>query len=349
MRKYFIFIVLLLLVLSGCKVKRQMQEAGMTMPYRKVLKSTDYDLKYDYANKYLEIGACSNALPLFEELILIYKLDKRAEDVYYKMAMCHYCLRDYYLAGYYFKNFARNNLSSDRAEDAFYMSALCKVRISPEFSLDPSDTRAAIEELQLFIDRYPQSPRVDSCNELVDDLQEKMERKYYEIAKQYYKTRYYKSSAVAFDVLMEKFPATQFREEAMYMICKSYYLLAENSIESKKIERYELTKESYANFRGAYPESKWLKELEAYNRKSEIRIEELNDKYMFWEVRDAYRKAESVAKDEKRKYYSATVESYLKFVAAFPESRWMNDATDFYERAQEGLAELNENKENELE
>jgi outer membrane protein assembly factor BamD len=60
------------------------------------------------------------------------------------------------------------------------------------------------------------------------------------------------------------------------LIVKSGYLLADGSIDSKKIERFRATTESYINFANAYPESNWLKEAQSYFDKSVNQIEKLS-------------------------------------------------------------------------
>jgi outer membrane protein assembly factor BamD len=70
----------------------------------------------------------------------------------------------------------------------------------------------------------------------------------------------YKAAVVGFENLMKDFPSTLYREEAMFLGMKSEYLLAENSIESKKNDRYHTALNSYGEFKTAFPESKYGKE-----------------------------------------------------------------------------------------
>jgi outer membrane protein assembly factor BamD len=46
----------------------------------------------------------------------------------------------------------------------------------------------------------------------------------------------------------------------MFIVVKSYYLLAENSIEAKKNERYNAALTAYGEFTSFFPESKFRKE-----------------------------------------------------------------------------------------
>ena len=51
--------------------------------YNKILKSTDYELKYDYAKKAFERKKYMQAATLLEELVAIFKGTDRAEESFY--------------------------------------------------------------------------------------------------------------------------------------------------------------------------------------------------------------------------------------------------------------------------
>lgn len=232
--------------------------------YNKILKGNDYAKKYETAIAYLDKGDCYRALPLFEELMTYYSRTEKAEDIYYYYAKTHYCLQDYYMAGYYFKKFTKNFPYSPKKEECAFMAAVSYIQNSPEYNLDPSSTYDAIDELQLFMDRYPESKKVDTCNQLIKDLRGKLERKSYEQGKLYYKMQRYNSAVISFGSTLQKFPDTKYREELMFLIVKANYLFANNSIQSKKSERFQQTIKSYRTFADRFPESSYLKGAETY-------------------------------------------------------------------------------------
>lgn len=258
-----LYIASVLLVVQGCKNNKEIVDDG-DLPFRKVLKTTDLEIKYKYATRYFKEEECLKAMQLYEELIPAFRLTKRGEEVYYRYAQTHYCLQDYYLAGYYFKSFVKRNPNSDRIEDALFMSALCHVRTSPVYSLDQTETLEAIEQLQFFLDKFPGSEKKDTCNLLIDKLNNKLELKQYKISKLYYKTENYQAATVALKTMLEKFPGTKYREELMFLRFKAGYYLANNSVESKKIERFEESLNYYSNFVSAFPESSYRKEVEEF-------------------------------------------------------------------------------------
>lgn len=230
--------------------------------FNRILKSSDYELKFTKALEYYNKGNFTSAQTLLEELIPVFKGTPRAEEVYYYYAYTHYYIGDYSLAGYHFRTFARAFPHSKHAEECAFRNAYCYYMSSPRYSLDQSDTKNAIQEMQNFVNEYPESPRVDTCNTLIDRLRSKLERKDYEAAKAYYFREDWKAAIPAFENFIKDFPESGRVEEVRFLIIKSYYLLAKNSVESKKPERIEKCVENYLKFVDLHPQSSDLKEAE---------------------------------------------------------------------------------------
>ena len=230
--------------------------------YQRVLKSDDYNLKYDKAVSYYENGDYNRAMPLFNELSTVMKGTAKIQEISFYYAYCNYSIGDNLLAAYLFRNYTINFPNSKHTEECAYMGAYCYYNEAPVYSLDATNTHRAIKELQSFINRYPTSNRVVECNKLIDELRLKLSSKAFKNAKQYYITSNYKSAIIALDNALIDFPSLENREEAHFLIVKSTYLLATNSISSKVSERLRLTIEAYSHFKDNYPNSNFLKELE---------------------------------------------------------------------------------------
>jgi outer membrane protein assembly factor BamD len=240
-----------LLVISSCS------------KYDKLVKSTDLDKKYEAAMKYYEKGNYVKAITLLEELVSVYRGTAKAETILFYYAYTNYNLGDYILASYHFKNFVKTYPNSGHAEECAYMAAYCYYLNSPPYSLDQTDTRAAMREFQSFVNQYPKSLRLSGANEIIDKLRAKLEKKSYEIAKLYYHIGDYKASIYAFKNVLNDFPDTKYREELSYLIIKSSYLFAINSIDSKKEERLKSTIEAYHNFVDNFAQSSYAKDAES--------------------------------------------------------------------------------------
>ncbi len=230
--------------------------------YQKVLKSPNVDFKYEKAVEYYEAEEYEKAYPLFDELLVLYRGSEKAADVYYYYAMCSFELQDFILAAYHFKNFAKTFPNHPKTEMAYYMVGYCHYLESPDYSLDQDYTFKAINDLQLFANLYPNSEMLLSTNELIEELRAKLERKSYERALQYYHMEYYQSAVVSFNNVIDDYPDTEYREEAMFRKCLAAYRLAEKSISEKQLQRYIESRTAYLEFKEYFPESNYLKTLE---------------------------------------------------------------------------------------
>jgi len=243
--------------------------------YNAVLKNPDPDYKFQRAVEYFEDEQFYKSFTILEELINVFRGTTKAQEVYYYYAKAQMGMGDYILAAYHLKNFVNTFPRSEYAEECAYLAAYCYYEDSPQYSLDQSSTYKAIDELQLFIDQHPNSDLVDDCTELIEKLRLKLERKSFEQAKLYYETENYKSAIIAFDITINDFPDTKYREEALYLQLESYYLLAMNSIDEKKQIRLKETVSSYKRFARNFPESEFLKEAAIINRKAEQELDKL--------------------------------------------------------------------------
>lgn len=241
--------------------------------YQQVLKSTDLSYKYDKAVQYYEAEEYNKAYPIFDELLSLYRGTRRAEKVYWYYANTSYEMGDYILAAYHFKNFTKTFPNSEYTAEASYMVGKSYYEESPKYSLDQTYTFKAINELQLFVNRYPDSDKLFEANRLIDEMREKLEKKSFEIAQQYYHMEDYQAAVVSFNNTLNDYPATEFREEAMFMRLESAYKLASNSIESKKLQRFIEAQTAYLEYLESYPEGEYIKDARKMYDRIESQIE----------------------------------------------------------------------------
>lgn len=252
--RHLLLLLSLVLLLAGCS------------EFNRALKSTDAAYKMQVAEKYYNNGGYDRAIPLLEELVMIQRGRAEAERVNYMYAKAYYLMKDYTLGGYYLSNFVRTFPSSQYAEECAFLTAMCSYRNSPEYELDQGETRMAIDQLQLFLVRYPATSLKDSCNNLIDALRDKLELKAWKAAYQYYHMRNYQAASVTFKNFLREWPNTKFREDALWLTLRADHALAQNSVESRKRERIQEAIRSFRNFADAFPQSGLLPDAEKLHR-----------------------------------------------------------------------------------
>lgn len=235
--------------------------------YNKVVKGDDYEQKFQMANKLYEEKEFARCIVLYEQIYQHAPKTGEGELAYYRLAKSYYELEDFYMSSYYFGQYIQRYPYSVKNEEAYFLMALSSVKNSPEYSLDQTETEGAINTVQQFIDRYPNSTLVDSCNHVIDRLRFKLELKEYEHVKLYDKTENYRAAVTSGEIFIENYSQSKFCEEVYYLIVKNSYLLTVNSIDTKKMERMEKTWERITKFAILYPNSNYLKEVKAIESK----------------------------------------------------------------------------------
>ena len=242
---YTFFLILLVSISFSCN------------DFQKALKSDDIKTKYDLAEMYYENQEFRRASRLFEQIKPKYRGKPQGERITFFYANCLLNTKNYLTAAFEFESFSKAYPLSDKVEDANYLSAFSYYKLERVHSLDQKETSDAVDKLQEFINRYPNSERMSSANDLVQELRIKLEFKAFEIAKQYNTIRDYKSAIIVLDDFISDYPGTPYREDALYYLLDSSYELAINSIDSKKLERLKNAKNVYDELLEVYPESKY--------------------------------------------------------------------------------------------
>lgn len=250
-------LLFVLMILVSCN--KRMEQA---------LKSSDKDFILQTANEFYEEGKWANAIELYSKVMVAFSGTEEGADIAYRQADANFQDRNYRLAAHQFKTFYISYAADPRAEDAAFRSAYSFYTDSPAYNLDQKSTYNAIDEMQLFINAYPNSEHVPQANAYIDELRQKLERKSFEIAKIYHKTLKYKAAAIAFDNMIDDFPDTQYREEAMIYSLRSKYELAVNfsRFDAKEL-RLQNAMTQYRLLMKAFPESKFKAEAERINQR----------------------------------------------------------------------------------
>ncbi|WP_299526082.1 outer membrane protein assembly factor BamD [Winogradskyella sp.] len=261
-----LYILLVALVLVSCS------------DFQKALKSEDIAEKFALATELYEAEKWSKSKRLLDQILPKYRGKPQAEKLTFMHAMCSYKIGDYYIASYHFEKFTDIYTKSEKAEEAAFLEAKGYYYNSPIYSKEQKETVEAIEKLQLFVNAYPNSDYLQEANTLVKELDFKLEKKAFEIAKQYDLIKDYKASVKSFNNFLFDFPGSNLREEALYYRLHAEYNLAILSIESLKENRLNLAKNYYTAFTKAYPNSEFLEETSEWNKKLNEELELIKTK-----------------------------------------------------------------------
>lgn len=249
-------VLILLVLLSSCGT------------YEKLLKSTDFDLKKAKAKEYYDQGQFVKTTELLTQILPRYRATEEAEELNWMNAQAYYGMKDYFMAGSYYKSFIDNFPFGKHAEEANYMAALCDYNISSKPELDQENTRNALEGFNIFLNKYPNSSKIEDCRRMITDLTDKLVEKSYLNAKLYYDMGSYKAAIVALSNSLKEYSVSKYREKMMYLKLNSLYQYAEMSLPNKQKERYQAALDDYYSFMEEFPKSTYEKDVSGIFQKT---------------------------------------------------------------------------------
>lgn len=230
--------------------------------FRKIEKSQDWRVKYEAGLNYYNKKDYYRASVLFEQILPIVRGLPEGEKVQFYLAYCQFYDKLYLLASEQFKTFFETYGRSAMAEEARFMHAFSLYQSSPNPNLDQSSSIEAMAAMQQFINRFPNSQFRERAVEVITTTQNKLEKKGFENARQYYKMKYYKAAIVALNNFKQNFPDSKYIEEVYYLVILSEFRLAEQSLAHRQAERYKAVVDHYLEFLDRYPESEFLDDAE---------------------------------------------------------------------------------------
>jgi len=229
--------------------------------YEKLLKSTDTELKKEKAKEYYAEGQYVKSSELLAQILPQFRASEEAEELNWIYAQSYYGMKDYYMAGSYFKTFVDQFPFGKHAEEGHYLVAMCDYNISPRSDLDQENTKNALEEFNIFVNRYAYSPKVEECKKLITELQDKLVEKSHNNAKLYYDMKEYKAAFVAINNSLKQYSNSKYREEMMFLKLSSLFLYAQKSMPDKQRTRYQDTLDDYYSFMEEFPKSEYSKDV----------------------------------------------------------------------------------------
>ena len=308
--------------------------------YQKVVKGDNYESKLLTADRMYEKESFTKALTLYEQIYQRFPNSAEGQLAYYRMAKSYFAIEDYYMAGYYFNQFTQRYPSSENVEECLFMTAICSVKNSPAPTLDQEETKVALNDLQRFVQRYPNSHLIDSCNSIMDRLRFKLETKQFNAVELYHKMEKHRAAVAAAESFIEEYPQSSYKSEVSFIAFEDAYFLAKRSVFSKKKERLESAQELYAKYSESFEDKEVRRKSSRY---LEVIAEELGkvaERYAFEDLQSAFEKSRSSSQQKKMTYLKETLKRYDNFAKDYPESKYLDKAKSLKKKAEKELVNI---------
>lgn len=166
----------------------------------------------------------SRAAEKFNWVVLNNPAGNLAVEAQYYYAECIYQQEQYVEAQLEFERLLRRWAGTERRAQVRYRIAQCLVAQSPAYQRDQSATLDAIDELQSFIDDFPDNEHTSPAEELIMKLRLKLAHKHYESGRLYLKWRRLASARLYFGKVLAQYYDTPYADQARVGIVISYIL-----------------------------------------------------------------------------------------------------------------------------
>ena len=264
-----------LIVLLTCALSCKSQ-------YEMLLSSNDVEAKYAAAMDYFNNKKYQKAAQLFESMAVLTSGTARDDTVQYYWGLSNYRFKDFYTAESNFARFVENFPRSPFAADAAFYRLDCMYRATYRWELDQLPTRSCMASISEYMRENPDdTPHIQACEEMMKDLQRRLDRKDFEAGRQYYTMEDYPAARVKLRNVLKNNADNMYREDVLYYTAMASYHYARLSVVDKQKERYLVFVDDYLNFTGEYPDSHYRNELDGiYRRVQKIlgRGGEVNEK-----------------------------------------------------------------------
>lgn len=273
-RLFFLLLLLVLTMLTACS------------EFSAVLKSDDYEYKYEAAKALYADGQYRQAAELFSMLLAPLKGTSYGEESLYMLAESNLKAKDYESAAMFFKKYYQVYPKGHYMEMARFNSGYSLYKQVADIRLDQTSTMEAIREYQDFLDYCPNTGLKEQTHAVIYELQDRLVEKEYLSAKLYYDLgtytlnsiyggNNYEACVVTAQNALKDYPyaSAGLRENLSILILRAKYHLARQSVEAKRVERFRDAIDEYYAFENDFPESKYLQEANSIFRYSQRMVE----------------------------------------------------------------------------
>lgn len=251
--------------------------------YNSIIKTADYEYKYEAAKGYYAEGSYRKAGEVFGQVLAVLRGSQYGEECLFLLAMSNYRYGDYESATQFFKKYYQSYPKGLYVELSRFYCAMSHYNCVVDTRLDQSNTMNALNEFSNFIDYYPNSKLRSQTEEMIFNLQDKLVEKEYMSAKLYYDLGTYRGNCMSYDDnnfqacivtaqnALKDYPyaSTERKEVLSIMVLRSKFHLARHSVLEKRVERFRDTVDEYYAFLNEFPESQYLKEAKSIFNYSE--------------------------------------------------------------------------------
>ena len=205
--RYLLFVLICLLVAScGPKIKPQ----------------NSAEKYFQEGERYFESNLYDDAIASWEKVRDTFYSPELSMLAELKIAEAYYVTKRYEEAAMAFSEFLKQHPSDFRAASILYRMGLCYYQqiLSPD--RDQTSTRNAMVSFRELIRRFPDDPRAQEAEYLIQRCRTRLAEHEVYVGKFYLKRNQFKQAINRFEGILEAFPEYYYRDEAYFYLGEAY-------------------------------------------------------------------------------------------------------------------------------
>ena len=208
--KYFIFILISSIIMN-CGSKSVYIEEDLTPKFNKAI-------------NFFDKGKYSRARDEFNYIIMTDPGSKLANESQYYMGESLFQMKEYDEAWVTFDRYVRFSNDIAQIEKSRYRICECAINLTNSYQRDQKQTTRALDQLQMFLEDFPQSKWVQDAEKDIAELRIQLAEKDYEVGRLYLKLEEYESALIYFRLVLNHYYDTNFGDDARIGIIFTHIL-----------------------------------------------------------------------------------------------------------------------------
>jgi len=208
--------------------------------------------RFEKAQSYLSNNKFEKAKNEFQVIIDSEKGTGLSLESYFYIGESFFGLKNYEEAMYYFNYYSMFSNQLEKVEEAQFMKSKCTFNLTLDYNNDQTQTFLAISTIQEFLDNFPNSIYGDEAYKMIQNLREKIARKYFENGRLYLKMKKFEAAIYYFDIIISDYYDTKYSDDSKIAHIFTYILMEDYD---KAAQYFDINKSSFNS-------SKKLKEAE---------------------------------------------------------------------------------------
>ncbi len=179
------------------------------------IKTDDPEKAFNIAKRKYDNRDYLDAIDDFSFIKIKFPGTSISDKTQFYLADSYFHKDEFILAAYEYESMLKNYTLSPLIPETRYKLGLCYYNLSPKFSLDQEFTYYAIEELQLYVELYPEDKFVPDAEKKLKELKDKLAYKTFKTGELYMKLDDYKAAALYFKSVYEDYIDSEWADDAM--------------------------------------------------------------------------------------------------------------------------------------